>query len=135
MKRVFSFLTVLLILASTISCSRDPEGYAVLLWPDTDSPVEAGRVLEVIDDSAIGDSIRVTSNDEELLVETWRVIQFDDYEVATAYAEEYAPWSDAYGRSLRTALPVREQPDRTSTRVYRLRDGELMKIIGRLEEE
>ncbi|MFP4152248.1 MAG: SH3 domain-containing protein [Alkalispirochaeta sp.] len=135
MKRVFSFLTVVLILASTISCSRGPDGYAVLLWPDTDSSLEAGRVLEVIDDSAIGNSIRVTSNDEEFLVETWRVIQFDDYEVATAYAEEYAPWTDAYGRSLRTALPVREQPDRTSTRMYRLRDGELMKIIGRLEEE
>jgi len=135
MKRVIPVLTALFLVASMISCTRDPEGYAVLLWPDTDSSIEAGSVLEVIDDSAIEDSIRVAVNGEESLVEMWRVIQFDESDVATAYAEDYAPWSATYGRSLRTALPVREQPDRTSTRVYRLRDGELMKIIGRLDEE
>ena len=68
-------------------------------------------------------------------VERWRTARFDELTVAENFADEFESWKDSFARSVRTALPVREQPDRSSTSIYRLRDGEIMKVLGRTEEQ
>ena len=44
-------------------------------------------------------------------------------------AEEFAPWALSYAETLQDGLPIRENPDNGARRVYRLRLGEIVKIL------
>ncbi len=134
MKWKLSWLGIITIIAvSLVACSPRYQGYAVLLWPATDSgltegvqaPVLAGVEQEVV-------SVSVDGAEQD--VEAWRLLVFEDPEAAQEFAAQFEPWQDEYARSLRTALPVRARPDAASARIYRLREGEVIKILDRTEE-
>ena len=115
------------------SCSDRPEGYAVVLWPDEGLPLTPAQVAPITAHSDIQKSLTLGS-ENGITVDEFRVLRFDTREAAESYRESFLPFSDLYAISMRTALPVRELPDRLSPRVYRLRDGEIMKILRRQEE-
>ncbi len=131
MKR--SVLPLLLLFASiiTIGCNRGSSGYAVVAWPDPASPLTAGTVVELSTGTGSEETVLVKSGEHEITTDQWRLLRFENRETAEAYSESFREWKDTYARSLRTALPIREKADQNSTRVYRLRDGELTKVLGR----
>jgi hypothetical protein len=45
-------------------------------------------------------------------------------------AEEFAPYALMYAETLQDGLPIRESPDNGARRVYRLKQGEIVKILG-----
>jgi hypothetical protein len=116
------------------SCSPKTDGYAVLIWPEPTTPVGAGTILELSNPNDSEKTVFVTDGTTKWMTEQWRLIRFDKRDAAEAYSNAFLPWQDTYARSLRTALPVRERPDQASTRVYRLRDGELMKVLSRQDQ-
>ncbi len=136
MNQLFSRL---LVIACTLlffgACTNRSIGYAVVLWPQPDSGLQEGTVLNLVAASEAANTVTLRLPDGQETVSGWRVIRFDDRDQAETFRERFAPWQDRYARSLRTALPVRERADRMSTRVYRLRDGEVVKIISRLDEQ
>lgn len=133
MKSIPAFLLLLIALLFS-SCGPRVIGHAVLLWPEADSTLSAGDVFPVVETSRIQDTVTVLHNDGRLVVPLARVSVFDTEDAAREFLSTFAEWRDTYARSLLTALPIRAAADRTSTRVYRLRDGEVVKVLNRTSE-
>ncbi|POQ98523.1 hypothetical protein AU468_13140 [Alkalispirochaeta sphaeroplastigenens] len=131
MKSLLALGASLVVLAS---CSPRVIGYAVVLWPEADSSFSAGDILAVTETSRIQNTVTVQTQGESRTLDINRITLFDEKDPAQSFARDFEPWQDTYARSLRTALPVRAMPDRTTTRLYRLRDGEVVKILGRTDE-
>ena len=117
------------------SCSK--LGYGVLLWSIDDPPVDSGAVLPVY----------IRSNIEKIWVvgvpETFK--SYKDYKKeipltqlefigskrkAQIRAQEFSEYALTYAENLQDGLPIRDNTDNNSRRVYRLRLGEVVKILN-----
>lgn len=134
MEKLYRLVIPLFTVLLFFSCAPTPDEFAVVLWPNTDSSLRPGTILPIFGSSDIDNSLMYESETQEGTIEPWRTMRFSEEEDAMEYATGFDPWKDTYALSLRTALPVRERPDRTSTRVYRLRDGEIVKVLDRQEQ-
>lgn len=154
MRRVAFVVTLAVVLTSTFSaCGDRPIGYGVLLWPEDPEHLDAGSILTLMTESNITDSYWAryrpedrrelesaddsSSDSTELEAEfsRFRVRKFETEEEARDYAQEFARFADTYAVSLRDALPIRSLMDRHSDRIYRLREGEELKVIDRSPEQ
>ncbi len=132
-RRFLVYAAGLLLLLLVAGCGR-PAGYGVILWPDSDA-VAAGEVVAVIETASVQNTYIVRREDGEAhQLPHWRVRFFDSQAEAAEFAERYSEYAELYVRSQRNALPVREQLDRTSRTVYRLRQGEEIKVLDRTPE-
>jgi len=123
---------MLLMLAS---CGPQYIGYGVLLWSPDETVVSSGALTPVVSDSEISNSYVLEIGDETLEVEKFRVAFYEDEATAVEAAAAYAPLAPLYGRSLINALPMRSaRTTEQDNRVYRLKEGELVKIVDRDEE-
>ena len=113
-------------------CSR-PIAYGVLLWPEEESALNGGQVVTIYTESEVFDHYEV--DQEGTVIERWRIRLFDTRALAETFSEQFASYGDVYGRADRSALPVRMENDRSSDLLYRLRKGEIVKILGRDEEQ
>ena len=120
------------------SCNR-LLGYGVLLWSSEYPPVPSGTVLPVHIRSNI-DRVWVVGIPGEYMSQDSAM---DKFEVPLAQlelvgsrgramerAETFAPFALVYAENLQDGLPIRERADNVSRRVYRLRLGEIIKILG-----
>ena len=135
MRRYVVTLLLFLILGLLVSCAGQPIAYGIVVWPAADSGLSEGELLPILAESEIAATVTLSGQGEEIEVDAWRVMRFETEPAAEEFRLEFADWAESYGRSLRTALPVRERPDRGTTRVYRLREGELVKILDRDDEQ
>jgi hypothetical protein len=130
-----SLLFSLLIILTLSSCSR--LGYGVLLWSIDDPPVDSGSVLPVYIKSNI-EKIWVVGLPEQSSAykDFKKEIPLTQLEFigskrkAEKWAENFAPYAMAYAENLQDGLPIRDSADNNSRRVYRLRLGEVVKILG-----
>jgi hypothetical protein len=132
------FLFFLLLFSS---CGR-VTGYGILLWARTEPEIPAGTVLPVY----------VRSNIEQVYVagipKEFRLpgSEIDKIEIPLAQlrfagsrgaarkqAEQFAEYALIYAENLQDGLPVREFPDNGSRRIYRLKAGQIVKILEKSE--
>jgi hypothetical protein len=131
-QRAFLFLAVLLL---PCSCSR--LGWGILLWSVDEPPISSGTVLRVYIRSNI-DRVWVVGIPEE-----HRMGGFNKMEIplsqfehvgskrkARQRAQEFAEYARIYAENLQDGLPIRDNPDNGARRVYRLRTGEIIKILS-----
>ena len=117
------------------ACGQAPRGHGVVLWSDG-GVLPAGAVIQVVEESSIEDRYLVRSaggdrGEEPVPVERWRVRVLPDAEQATAYAARYAPFVDSYGYAARSGLPVRAEASATADIIYKLREGQVTKVLER----
>jgi len=121
------------------SCSR--LGWGVLLWSTEDPPIRSGTVLPVYIRSNI-DKVWVVGVPEALIKDK----NADKIEIpltlfeftgsrkkADLRAQEFAEYAHLYAENLQDGLPIRDNPDNGSRRVYRLRLGEIIKVLSTVE--
>lgn len=145
--RMLRYIYALLLPALSVlllSCGPRPETYGVVLWSPEGSSIESGAVVAVFSESRLNETYNVGVIPEERgrpepqeELATWRVRIFEEMEDASAYAEGFAEHSSQFVRSEQetgVALPVRAEPNPTGDIVYRLRRGEVMKVLDRAEE-
>ena len=128
---VFFTLAVAL---SFLSCSR--MGYGVLLWSIDDPPIDSGTVLPVYIRSniekkwvvGVPESIR-GNRDYKLEIPLAQMEFIGSKGKAVKWAEDFAEHALMYAETLLDGLPIREATDNNAKRVYRLRLGEIIKII------
>jgi hypothetical protein len=125
-----------------LSCGSPAIGYGVLLWAPDDSGLTSGDVVTVNAESEISDSYSVVADgqSDQIEIPRWRVEFYETRDAAGQRAAEYSAVFDGKttlrARATRNALPIRSEPEATSTNsVYRLRENEEVKLIGRQEEE
>jgi len=129
------FLFSLFLTLSFSSCSK--LGYGVLLWSIDDPPVDSGAVLPVYIKSNI-EKIWVVGTPEKsgAYKGTKKEIPLTQLEFigskrkAEKWAENFAPYATLYAENLQDGLPIRSSTDNNSKRVYRLRLGEVVKVLG-----
>ncbi|MFW5727029.1 MAG: SH3 domain-containing protein [Spirochaetia bacterium] len=132
----------LLLLGVTISalfsaCSGGNLGYGVVLFsPDTNA-LETGAVVVVKYKSDISNTYKVEppDSDQSFEIDTWRVELFEKRKEAQAQASEYDEYENIFARNMRDGLAIREEPDISSNRVYKLRVNQEIKVLGKTDVE
>ncbi|MDR2543416.1 MAG: SH3 domain-containing protein [Treponema sp.] len=127
--------------ASLLSSCSGKMGYGVLLWSIEDPPIMSGTVLPVYIRSNI-EQIWVIGIPEELRSDK----SIDKIEIPLSQLEfhgkrrrtetraaDFAEFAHIYAENLQDGLPIRESPDNSARRVYRLRAGEIIKILERVQ--
>jgi hypothetical protein len=130
--------SALLLALLLCSCTRKL-GYGVLLWAAEDPPVPSGTVLPVYIRSNI-DQVWVAGIPEEYRQKESKIDKFEiplaklelagSKSKALQMAEAFAPYALTYAETLQDGLPIRESPDNSARRVYRLKPGEILKILS-----
>ncbi|MDR1587886.1 MAG: SH3 domain-containing protein [Treponema sp.] len=137
--RIFHPVLLVICVLACASCSR--LGWGVLLWSTEDPPIPSGTVLPVYIRSNI-DHVWVVGIPEEY--RTSRDINKIEIPLplfelvgnkskAKKQAEAFAQYAPTYAENLQDGLPIRDNPDNSARRVYRLRSGEIIKILAKVE--
>ena len=131
-------LFLILILMVFSSCS-DFLGYGVLLWSSEDPPVPSGTVLPVYIRSNI-DRVWVVGVPKEFRDGENRIDKFEiplsqlemvgSRKKATERARAFSNYALLYAETLQDGLPIRDNPDNGARRVYRLKLGEIIKVLA-----
>lgn len=133
-----SLLLIALVLAC-VSCGKTYDKYAVVLWAEQDDQFVNGDLAGVIAFSSIRKEYQIQNPGVENApikpMEAWRLKVFDSRGQAEEYLRNNKDFLGAFGNSLKQALPVRAKADRTSAIVYRLKENEEVKILGREKEK
>lgn len=137
------FVPILLLILTVVSCGPRAIGRGVLLWSPEDLEIPNGAAVEVLSESELrGTSqLRYEAQSEEgeerlFEAETWRVRRIDDRDTLAAEIENYQEFAPYFGMAEIQALPVRDSMGTgpSSSIIYRMRQGEMAKIISRSEE-
>jgi hypothetical protein len=133
---------ILLLLGLVLSgCSRHL-GWGVLLWSTEDPVIPAGTVLPVyirsnIDHvwvAGIPKKYRIPESPiNKFEIPLWQLELVGRRGAAVKRAALYAEYAAIYAETLQDGLPVREDPDNVARRVYRLRRGQIVKVLARIE--
>jgi pyruvate/2-oxoglutarate dehydrogenase complex dihydrolipoamide acyltransferase (E2) component len=119
------------------SCSHRL-GWGLVLWSSSDGPLPAGSVVPVYIKSNINQVYVVGSLDGKKKVELplWQIEVYGSKGKARAAAAKFAPVASLYLVAVRDGLPVRSTPTNVeNNRVYRLHEGESVKILAKAEGE
>jgi len=117
-------------------------GWGVLLWSTEDPPIPSGTVLPVYIRSNINkvwvagipDSLRTTGSGlDKMEIPLARLELVGSRAKAQKRAGEFARYAHTYAENMQDGLPIRDNADNNARRVYRLRYGEIIKILS-LEE-
>lgn len=136
-KGIFLALLFFVMLLLFSSCTRTL-GYGVLFWSSEDPQIPSGTVLRVYIRSNIN-RVWVAGIPRELRAPENPMTRFEvplshmelvgSRRRAHERAAVFAPYALVYAETLQDGLPIRESPDNVSRRVYRLREGEVVKIL------
>jgi hypothetical protein len=112
----------------------------VLLWSAEDPAIPSGTVLPVYIRSNI-DQVWVAGIPEEYRdgnagqdkfeLPLWQLELLGSKKKALARAAAFAEYARTYAQTLQDGLPIRDNPDNGARRVYRLRQGEIIKILSK----
>lgn len=129
MKRLFYSLIIISSLF-LISCSDKIMGYSVLLWNIPEQEMQAGQVLPVYIKSNIS-HVYVVSNaaGEKFEIPLWQLTEPVKKSKVNALVEKYSENAHTYASVKLDGLPCRAEPVNTAKQVYRLRKGEIIKIL------
>lgn len=129
-------MLALLALLTTLSTSCSArEGWALVLWPPEGSAIGYGAVVPVHFKSNITRTYAVgvpgSKAKEEL--ELWRVEPYRTKAKATQAAAALGDLAPVLGLALRDGLLLRARPENSSEQVYRLRLGQAVKLLKKVD--
>ncbi len=110
------------------------------MWSPDENVVPTGTTVPVYEESRINDTytivVRVDGQEQDVELSQWRVFFSRDEDEVSEFATEFASVSRMFAGAQRNALPVRaEKSNHPSVRIsYRLREGEVVKILHRDDE-
>jgi hypothetical protein len=131
---VVAVIILLLASASLVSCSHRL-GWGLVLWTAPEGPIPAGSVVPVYIKSNIDKVYVVGSLDGKKKVELplWQVELYGTRGKARAAASKFAPMAGLYLVATRDGLPVRGEPANLAARVFRLHEGQSVKILAKVK--
>ncbi len=135
--RYFTLLLAVIIGSVFSACSGASLGYGVVLLSPDSKALETGALVEVSERSEINNTytVRPPESDQSFEIDTWRVELFENRNTARDRAAEYDEYEHIYARNMRDGLAIREEPDINSSRVYKLRKDQEIKVLGQSNVE
>ncbi len=106
-----------------------------MLWPPEGIKAETGEVIKVISQSDIRNVYVLEKKEEKYRAEIPKTSGrfFKKKKAAAAFASDFEELKNTFGYSGKS-IPVREAPDASSARVYKLRPSQMVKIVEKGEE-
>ncbi|MCL2044527.1 MAG: SH3 domain-containing protein [Treponema sp.] len=143
-KKIFLSGIYLVIAGSFLaSCSPGIMGWGVLLWSNDNPPIPSGTVLPVYIRSNV-DKVWVVGVPEELRhytggadkteIPLTRLEMQGSRRRAVRWANSFARYALLYAENTQDGLPIRDSPDNNGRRVYRMRMGEIVKVLSLAEQ-
>ena len=133
MKKSFFYAaaSILLAFCSTflISCKDKVMGYSVLLWDMPEYKIQSGDTLPVYIRSNISQVYVVGIGDEKIEVPLWQLTDPVKKAKLGSITKKYQDCAHTYASVKIDGLPCRAEPVNTAKQVYRLRKGEVIKLL------
>ena len=134
MKRICFFL---IILSSffLISCKDKVIGYSVVLWNIPEQNIKSGDVLPVYIKSNIshvyiaGKNLDLKQDEQKIEIPLWQLTEPVKKSKLSSIVKKYQEDARTYASVKTDGLPCRAEPVNTAKQVYRLRKGEIIKIL------
>ncbi|UTC61631.1 SH3 domain-containing protein [Treponema sp. OMZ 787] len=132
-RKLLIFIAAILILSSVFfsSCSKTL-GYGVVNWSIPEYNLTAGDIIPVYVKSNIEKVYIVGLNEKTALrveIPLWQLTFFESKKDAGKFQAKLIEHKHSYARVKLDGLPMRSNPDNTSNQVYRLKLGQLVKIL------
>lgn len=138
LKRIILAVIALMILTLFTSCNRKI-GTGVLLWTPDETIMKNGTPVYIYEESKIRRTylVGLPGEKDRNEIDSWRIAFFDKFQEAEDFAKEYKPYINTYTYTERNGgLIVREKPVvADGNRVYKLRQGQEIKVLGRSAEK
>ena len=129
MKRIYLAIVFLFSLLLT-SCSDKVMGYSVVLWTIPEQQLKSGDIVPVYIKSNISHVYVIgTQNGEKAELALWQLTEPVKKSKIKAVAAKYTENAATYASVKLDGLPCRAEPVNTAKQVYRLRKGEIIKIL------
>ena len=134
MKRILFFLFILSSFF-LISCKDKVIGYSVVLWNNPEQEIKSGDVLPVYIKSNIshvyiaGKNLNLNENEQKIEIPLWQLTEPVKKSKLSSVKEKYQENARTYANVKTDGLPCRAEPVNTAKQVYRLRKGEIIKIL------
>ena len=118
-------------------CSAGSEGWGVMLWSPDEAVFPTGSIVPVVGISQLNETydIQAAKKTPTESVPQWRVALFKRKSQAEEYEKEYAQYADQFAVTNLDGLPVRAERDQDAKRTYKLREGEVAKVLARDSEK
>jgi hypothetical protein len=126
-----------LFLSALLSSCSGILGYGVVLWNQEEHDLDDNTIVPVYVRSSILKVyvIALPDTGEKIEVPIWQVTEPKSRKEARALQQQYAQYQHYYARVLSDGLPVRSHTVNTSRQVYRLRKGEVLRVLYKGEGE
>ena len=133
MKAIKLFVLVTVVLCAIFSfssCSR-LMGYSVVLWSVPEQNLTDGMIVPVYIKSNITHTyvIGIPETDQKCEVPLWQISEPTSKKDVKELSEKYAEYQRKYAKVKLDGLPIRYEPVNTARQVYRLREGEVLKVL------
>ena len=114
-----------------IGCSFRPEGWGVFLWSHEEDAFPTGSMVPIVKTSMLNTTydIQLDKQAQVFTVDQWRLAFFKRKSQAEEYSARFDGYRDLYAVSNLAGLPVRDDRDPDAKRVYKLRMGEIIKVL------
>lgn len=133
MKRFFSSSLIITILFSALiftSCKDKVMGWSVVLWNIPESSLQSGDVVPVYIKSNISHVYVIGLEDgKKIEVPLWQLTEPLSKKKNLKSKARYEEYAHTYASVKLDGLPCRAEPVNTAKQVYRLRKGEVIKIL------
>ena len=128
--RLFFTLTILLVSGIFTSCDDKIMGYSVVLWNVPELKLQDGDVVPVYIRSNISQVYVIGSEDgSKVEIPLWQLTEPVKKNKIQEIQNKYKTYAHNYASVKTDGLPARSDPVNTSKQVYRLRKGEVIKIL------
>jgi hypothetical protein len=134
---IFTALTALV----SVSC-RGKLGWGILLWAEEKEGIPSGTILPIYIRSNIekvwvagipGEYRTLGEKNKKIEIPLSKLEFSPSKREAEKRAKEFEEYALVYAETLQDGLPIRDAPDNGARRKYRLRSGEVIKIISLVE--
>ena len=126
----YGFIALCALSFALASCSR-VMGYGMLLWDIPERDLQDGDIIPVYIRSNISHTYAVSApgSKERFDIPLWQITPPASRRSLKKTAAQYAEFLHRYASVKLDGLPIRAEPVNTARQVYRLRKGEIIKIL------
>lgn len=132
MKTKTSYIVVFLLLLSLLfmSCSKSL-GYGLILWSLPEEGLSDGDIVPVFIQSNINQVyvIGIPNSEEKIEVPLWQITKPEKKARVEEKAIKYIDYKHIYASVKLDGLPVRNDATNLGRQVYRLKEGEIIKVL------
>lgn len=130
-KCVNKLIWIILIAGTLFFTSCSSLGYGVVLWNDSEHNIPEGSIVKVFIKSNISQVyvIGVPNSKEKIEIPLWQITEPSKKSHAKKYAQKFSEFEHTYASVKLDGLPIRAEPVNTAKQVYRLRKGEIIRVL------